>query len=188
MLRRESLILSHEIQVEAAPIWRARFLSPRVLSPVLTLLATACGGTPSSLPSAPTAADPTVVVTGRVADNDGAPVTAAKVCAFPAVAWPMAWARSSSLCGVSDAAGTFRLQPPQYPDLTYAMVVKDGHFQQCAVAVTLATDTNVDVTSTADVVAAALPAAPDRRQVSGVAYERTGSGRRPLPGRTSDEK
>jgi hypothetical protein len=59
---------------------------------------------------------------------------------------------------------------------------KEGYVQQCAAAVTLQHDSSINLTLTtfANARITNLPVSPQLRQISGVVYEGTGPGRRPL--------
>lgn len=133
-------------------------------------------------PTAPAPSGPTVTLTGTVTEVSG-PVLSASVGAYP-LRWTNVWS-GSPRSTLTDAAGQYRFASlPEHPDAVYVRAWKDGYVQQCAAAVTLQADTslNLTVTSYANALTAGLPTAPNLRHVSGVVYETTANGRRPVAG------
>jgi len=158
---------------------------------LLAMMTAGCGGqSVNSSPISPTAATPvapvptgpTVTLTGTVTDESGAGLSA-RVGASP-LRWTVIWTgppRSAE----ADAAGQYRLAAlPEHPDTVYVRAWKDGYVQQCATAVTLQSDTsvNLSVTTYANARVTGLPASPGLRHISGVVYQGTGATRRPLAG------
>jgi Carboxypeptidase regulatory-like domain len=155
---------------------------------LLAVVTAGCGGdSVSSSPTAPTtiapvATGPSVMLTGRVTDASGAGLSAS-VGANP-LRWTQPWTgppRST----LADATGLYRfVLLPQHPGTVYVRAWKEGFVQQCAQAVTLHTDTSIDITIVpfTNALTSGLPTAPHLRHVSGVVYEKTGIGRRPLAG------
>ena len=154
------------------------------------VIALGCGAesrTPSvAMPTAPSptpaASAPTVTLTGRVSERvSGGPASGATVTAGP-ILWSAPWSGPPRWVHV-DAAGRYQLTAPQDPGVAYVKAWKDGYVQQCAVSVTLQGDVSLDLSITAfgDVLTSGLPTAPNARHISGVVYEVSGDGRRPLP-------
>jgi len=150
---------------------------------LLAMMTAGCGGqSVNSSPISPTAATPvapvptgpTVTLTGTVTDESGAGLSA-RVGASP-LRWTVIWTgppRSAE----ADAAGQYRLAAlPEHPDTVYVRAWKDGYVQQCATAVTLQSDTsvNLSVTTYANARVTGLPASPGLRHISGVVYQGTG--------------
>jgi Carboxypeptidase regulatory-like domain len=156
---------------------------------LLALMTAGCGSqsvnsSPIS-PTAPTAiapvpSGPTVTLTGRVTDASGVGLNAS-VAASP-LRWSILWS-GQPRSAQADAAGQYRFAAlPEHPDTVYVRAWKEGYVQQCAAAVTLQTNASVNLILTAYATARVvdLPASPNLRQISGVVYEGTGAGRRPL--------
>jgi hypothetical protein len=82
----------------------------------------------------------------------------------------------------ADTAGQYRLSLPAHADTVYVRAWKNGYVQQCAAAVTLQADASVNLTlaTYANARTTGLPTSPDLRHVSGVVYEMTAGGRRPV--------
>ena len=158
----------------------------------LPILVLACGGdavapvSPSALAPSPPIAPmtPTVTVSGQVTSPVGSPIGAAYVAVYPLRIWGPwygPWGRSS----VADDAGRYRIpNAPQDPGTIFVRAWKDGYVQQCAKIVTLATDTNADLTLTRneDVVITALPRSAATRQISGTIYTLRDNVRTPVVG------
>jgi hypothetical protein len=166
-------------------------LSVRVTVVILAVVTAACGSesvaTAPSTPAAPTTnapapSGPAVTLTGRVTEVSGAGLSAS-VGANPLRPTP-SW-HGPPRGTQADAGGQYRFTTlPLHPGTVYVRAWKEGYVQQCATAVTLHADTTVDLTLTpfTNALVSGLPTASHLRHVSGVVYERTGIGRRPLAG------
>ena len=158
----------------------------------LAIVVCGCGGdsfsrlspistTPTPTPSVPTG--PTVTLTGQVsvAAGDAGNVSVSVYPLKMSPAWSGPWGRSSQ----ADASGRYRItNVPEHHDTAYVTAWKNGFVQQCATAVTLATDTSADMTITAraNALISGLPRAPNTRHVSGTVYEMRDNERRPVAG------
>lgn len=140
------------------------------------------------IPTAPTSpppvsAGPLVTVAGQVTDHAGNPI-AATVSVYPlrsSSAWSGPWGRSVH----ADASGRYQItNAPEHHDTVFVVASKDGHVQQCATMVTLATDTSVDLTLTpwANALITGLPTSTTTRQMSGTVFEIRSDERRPVAG------
>jgi len=142
-----------------------------------------CGPQAAAVPTAPTSSQPMVTLTGTVTDFAGAPVSGARICAFPLTGYTDAWSASCVDDHLAtDASGRYRVQVPMHQDRAYVTVQKEGFLQPCAAQVTLESNVSVDISITREPVINDLPVLPDRRQVGGAAYVVTTTGRRPRPG------
>ena len=172
----------HETQPLRRPA-RVRWavVSIQVLVTVGVALGAACGQERSTpgLPTLPTSPPSTVTLTGMVVDAAGSPVQDARVGAFPLTGWTASWAVAQPL---TDGSGRFRNELPHHDGPVYVAVYKTGYVQPCAAAVRFPSETMVTVSMTNAVLTTDLPMAPNLRHVSGVVYEITAAGRRPVPG------
>jgi hypothetical protein len=168
----------------------------------VALLATACGAAPMPSPSAtlsPTAippAGPTVLggpysvsgIVSEVRSQNGSPIQGANVSAWVdqgMSGYSYMWAHGALF---TDGSGRYKLAALPAGAIVWLQAWKDGYIQQCASpAVTMQGDTTVDVqlVSKANVSAssASVPApAVGFRSVSGVVFETTDAGKRPVAG------
>ena len=159
-----------------------------LLAVTLNVVTLACGSESSApavtIPTAPTPAAPTfptVTLAGTVVERvSGGPASGASV-GVGSVQGTAPWTGSPGAAR-ADGDGRYQLKVREDPGPAYVKASKVGYVQQCAVAVTLQADLIVDLTITpsTDVVTNGLPTEPNRRHISGVVYERTNAGRRPL--------
>jgi carboxypeptidase family protein len=167
-------------------------VSTRLITGVcFALLASACGGGRSPVPSAPTPAavepTPNVVtytITGVVADESGRPIAGAGVDACCVGGVPITYSRLHAGDALTDESGHFRMVGlPAGTHLVFRLG-KDGYVPQCAPApVTVQGDLAVDFTlvSRANLTASAQ-SAPGFRSISGTVVEITATGREPVSG------
>jgi hypothetical protein len=143
----------------------------------------------TSVPVPPPPPLPDATVAGVVYDPvGGQPVSEVHIYAFVETGLS---GFSSGRPIASDAAGRYQLTGLPNGATVWVAVWKDGYFQQCAAPVlTVHGDLTLDVPimsrSQISASSSPLPSAPGTRVVSGVVFETTADGRRPVPNAVVD--
>lgn len=168
----------------------------------VAILATACGTDPMPSPSAalsPTSippGGPTVLsgsysvsgVVSEIRSQNASPIGSANISAWVdqgGSGYSYMWAHGALL---TDGSGRYKLAALPAGVTVWLQAWKDGYVQQCAApAVTLQGDTTVDVqlVSKANLAASSASVPPPGvgfRSVSGVVFETTDAGKRPVAG------
>jgi carboxypeptidase family protein len=156
----------------------------------LALLLSECSrDRPTALPAVPTVptapAGPILTLSGVVTDVSGRPIPSANVGMWPDP-FPTGGAGWSPAGGTADTTGHYKISGwPNWKGTGWIQVTKDGYLQQCVAAATIQADTTMDIELTALANLAVEPpatriAAPGSRTVSGVIYQLTSEGRRPV--------
>jgi hypothetical protein len=164
------------------------------------LIVSACGEAALPLPPAstsPTAPDPvgpTFTLSGVITDRfSGGPVSGAGVWVWPITFPPLRrWPPDGMVMTRSDGAGRYRISGLPFlgpvwvsTAQTWGDAFHAPYVHQCVTTVTIDGDATLDlaISPTADRVAlnaAASPASPGTRTISGTVYEITATGRQPV--------
>jgi hypothetical protein len=156
----------------------------------LALLFSACSRDQSVAPAAPTVpkapTGPTFALSGVIADSvSGRPISGVQLAVWPEPAPLIApgWSPGS---GLSDGTGHYKIANwPDWTGIAWVQASKEGYTQQCVARATIQGDTSLDIALTPlgnlDVESSPTPiATTGSRTVSGIVYELTPEGRRPV--------
>jgi Carboxypeptidase regulatory-like domain len=156
----------------------------------LALLVSACGRDQPVAPTAPTApkapTGPTFALSGVITDRMSArPIPGVQVAIWPEPA-PTTGSGWSPGFGVTDATGHYKISNwPDWTGTAWVQASKDGYMQQCVATATIQSDTSLDIALTpiSNLAVEKSPAttgAVGSRTVSGIVFEVTPDGRRPV--------
>ena len=164
--------------------------TPSAMVLCLALLFSACSRDQPIAPAAPTApkapTGPTFALSGVITDNvSGRPIPGVKLAVWPEPAPTIApgWSPGS---GLTDATGHYKISNwPDWTGTAWVQASKDGYRQQCVARAMIQGDASLDIAVTPLGHLAVEPsptttATAGSRTVSGVVYEVTAEGRRPV--------